>query len=114
MTQTWKNSKTRMKDHARAHFCAQKNTRLLPSIKKIQIHFIEIFLSQTDCGVSQEMAGILSGENRVLVALNITAPILCSKTTVLKKMRKKKKRSSQETAPEIKEIEVVKSCSMKL
>lgn len=72
----------------------KKNTRLLPSIKKIQIHFIEIFLSQTDCGVSQEMAGILSGENRVLVALNVTAPILCSKTTVLKKMRKKKEREA--------------------
>lgn len=91
-----------MKDHARAHFCAQKNTRLLPNIQKIQIRFIEIFLSQTDRGVSQEMAGILSGENRVLLALNnITAPTLFKNNCVKKNGEKKKKRGSQEIAPEM-------------
>lgn len=53
--------------------------------KKIQMYFIEIFLSQTDCGGSQEMAGILSGENRVLVAPNnITVPTLGSKNNCVK------------------------------
>lgn len=102
-----------MKDHARAHFCAQKKyTFITKHQKNTDTFYWNIPLPDRLRCQPGNGRNIIRREQSAGSSQHYSAHTLFKNNCVKKNEEKKGERSSQETAPEIKEIEVVKSCSI--